>query len=71
MEREYRPLAVIDTHHFAAKALLVRGEMWLAVGNDTLHIVAGGTFELGSDTPHSERCGSEGAAYWVGRRAAR
>jgi quercetin dioxygenase-like cupin family protein len=73
MEREYRPLAVIDTHvhHFAAKGLVVRGEMWLTVGNHTQHIVAGGTFELEADTPHSERYGSEGATYWVGRRSAK
>jgi quercetin dioxygenase-like cupin family protein len=73
MEREYRPLAVIDTHvhHFAAKALVVRGEMWLTVGNHTQNIRAGGTFELEANTPHSERYGSEGATYWVGRRQVR
>jgi len=73
LQRDYRPLEVIDTHvhAFAAKALVVRGEMWLTVGGHTQHICAGGTFELEANTPHSERYGPEGAIYWVGRRQVR
>jgi quercetin dioxygenase-like cupin family protein len=73
LQREYRPLEAIDTHvhAFAAKALVVRGEMWLTVGGHTQHIRAGGTFELEPNTPHSERYGPEGATYWVGRREVR
>jgi len=73
LEREYRPLEVIDTHvhAFAAKALVVRGEMWLTVSGHTQHIRAGGTFELEPNTPHSERYGPEGATYWVARRTPR
>jgi quercetin dioxygenase-like cupin family protein len=73
LQREYRPLEVIDTHvhGFAAKALVVRGEMWLTVAGRTQHIQAGGTFELEPNTPHSERYGPEGATSWVGRRQVR
>ena len=68
--REWAPLAVIDTHvhPFAAKAVVVRGEMWLQVGDTTRHLLPGGTFELEPNVPHSERYGNEGATYWVGRR---
>ena len=72
LEREWAPLTVVATHvhPFAAKALVVRGEMWLTVGDSTQHLVPGGTFALDANVPHSERYGSEGATFWVGRRAA-
>jgi quercetin dioxygenase-like cupin family protein len=68
---EWPPLTVLDTHRhpFAARALVVRGEMWLTAGERTQHLQAGGTFELDAAEPHSERYGDEGATYWVGRRA--
>jgi hypothetical protein len=70
LARDWAPLTVVATHvhSFAAKALIVRGEMWLTIGEHTQHIPAGGTFELAPGTPHSERYGTEGATYWVGRR---
>jgi hypothetical protein len=69
--REWAPDAVVDTHThpFAAKALVVRGEMWLSVGERTQHLRVGEGFELDREVPHRERYGSEGATYWVGRRA--
>jgi quercetin dioxygenase-like cupin family protein len=71
VEVNWPPNAVIDTHQhaFAAKALVVRGEMWLTIGSHTQHILPGGTFELTAAQPHAERYGAEGATYWVGRRA--
>ena len=71
LAREWAPHAVAATHvhPFDAKALVVRGEMWLTVGDSTQHLLAGSTFALAADVPHSERYGSEGATYWVGRRA--
>ena len=73
LEREWAPLTVLDTHvhPFAAKALVVRGEMWLSVGEDTQHLRAGDGFELDREVPHRERYGSEGATYWVARRGGR
>jgi AraC-like ligand binding domain len=70
LERKYLPLTVIDTHvhAFAAKALVVEGEMWMTVDGNTRHLQAGGTFELDPQVAHSERYGSEGAIYWVARR---
>lgn len=70
LERQWKPLTVVDvhTHPFAAKALVVGGEMWLTVGDSTRHLLAGDTFELDAEVPHSERYGSDGATYWVARR---
>lgn len=62
--------AVADrhTHPFAARLLVVRGEMWLTVGEETRHFGPGDSFELDADLPHAERYGEEGATYWVARR---
>ena len=71
-ERHWDPRVALETHShpFAVKALVVRGEMWLTVGDQTRHLRAGDTFELERDVPHAERYGVEGATYWVARRHA-
>ena len=70
VERTWPPLTVLDTHthSFAVEALVVQGEMWLTVGDNTRHLLPGDTFELEREVPHAERYGSEGATYWVARR---
>ncbi len=70
MVRDWAPDQVVPphAHPFAAKAIVVKGEMWLTVGDATQHIPAGGTFELQPHVLHSERYGAEGATYWVARR---
>jgi quercetin dioxygenase-like cupin family protein len=67
--RDWSPGEVVDTHRhsFAAKALVVRGEMWLTQRGQTRRLVAGDTFELQDEEPHAERYGPRGATYWVGR----
>jgi quercetin dioxygenase-like cupin family protein len=72
IEKQWPPHAVVDTHvhPFAAKALVVQGEMWLTVGDVTQHLRPGSTFELEHEQPHAERYGHEGATYWVARRGA-
>ena len=72
LERHWPPLTVLETHvhDFAAKAVVVQGEMWLTVGEATRHLHPGDTFALDAGVPHAERYGSEGATYWVARRAA-
>lgn len=72
LERRWEPLTVLDVHAhpFDAKAIVVCGEMWLTVGDDTRHLRSGDTFELDREIAHSERYGSEGATYWVARRGA-
>lgn len=69
IEREWSPLTVVDahTHPYAAKALVVRGEMWLTVGDRTQHLLPGVSFELAAEEVHSKRYGVDGATYRVGR----
>jgi quercetin dioxygenase-like cupin family protein len=69
--RDYAAHEIVETHRhpFAAKALVVRGEMWLTQRDETRHLLPGEGFELEADEPHAERYGEQGATYWVGRRA--
>ena len=71
VEREWQPNTVVDdhSHPFRAQALVVRGEMWLTVGGMTQHLKPGGTFDIEAGVQHSERYGTDGATYWVGRRS--
>ncbi|MEO7150911.1 MAG: AraC family ligand binding domain-containing protein [Burkholderiaceae bacterium] len=69
LERRWGPDTVLQphTHSFAARALVVEGEMWLTVGEATQHLRPGDRFELASQVLHSERYGPQGAVYWVAR----
>lgn len=69
VERVWAPGTVLEehTHPFAAKAMVVQGEMWLTVGGQTQHLRPGDLFELDHGEPHAERYGTEGATYWVAR----
>ena len=71
LPRHWAPDTVLDTHThpFAAKALVVAGQMWLTVDGHTRELLAGDTFELAAGVPHAERYGPAGATYWVGRRS--
>lgn len=71
LAREWPPGEVVGTHGhpFAVQALVVQGEMWLTVGNETRHLRPGDRFSLERDAPHAERYGDAGAVYWVARRA--
>jgi quercetin dioxygenase-like cupin family protein len=70
--RDWAPDLVIErhVHPFAVKARVVRGEVWLTVGEDTRQLQAGQGFELEREVPHAERYGREGATFWVARRHA-
>lgn len=75
LERQWAPLTVLDTHThpFAASALVVQGELWLAVdeGGQTgveRHLRPGDRFAVAREVPHRERYGAEGATYWVARK---
>ncbi len=61
---------MVDTHShdFALEARVVRGRMWLTVGDATRELGPGDTFALTAAQPHAERYGPDGATYWVARR---
>jgi hypothetical protein len=72
LERPWAPNTVVDTHThpFEANAVVVQGEMWLAVeGSAARQLLPGDRFHLQPNVPHSERHGAEGATYWVARRS--
>jgi hypothetical protein len=70
--RNWSRREIVETHRhpFAAKALVVSGEIWLTQRGETCHLLVGDGFELDAEEPHAERYGEAGATYWVGRRAA-
>ncbi len=70
LERSWPADAVLDTHThpFALKARVVRGDMWLTIAEQTLHLRPGDDFALDREVAHAERYGTEGATYWVARR---
>lgn len=70
VEQKWGPSAVADAHchAFEARALVVKGEMWLTIDGVTGHLKPGDRFQLLPGQLHSERYGHEGAVYWVGRR---
>jgi quercetin dioxygenase-like cupin family protein len=69
--RDYAAGEVVEIHRhpFAARALVVSGEMWLTQRDETRHLLPGDGFELEAGEAHAERYGERGATYWVGRRA--
>lgn len=72
LERVWAPGTAVDTHThpFEANAIVVQGEMWLAVeSGDARRLLPGDHFHLQVNAPHSERYGPEGATYWVARRS--
>ena len=71
LERSWAPDERVPTHShpFDARAVVVRGEMWLTVGDDIRRLGPGDRFELARDVAHDERHGPLGATYWVARRA--
>jgi hypothetical protein len=70
VERTWQPSTALDTHThpFSVRALVVAGEMWLTVGDDTRHLRPGDEFALEREVPHAERYGADGATYWAARR---
>jgi quercetin dioxygenase-like cupin family protein len=60
----------VDTHShpFAAKALIVSGEIRIVVQQTSTSYKTGDIFELDANTPHQEYYGPEGVTYYVGRK---
>ncbi|PUA17003.1 cupin [Glaciimonas sp. PCH181] len=55
-------------HPFEAKALILSGELSLRVGDTEQLYQPGQVFHLPANTLHSERYGSVGVSYLVGRK---
>lgn len=70
LEREWEPLLEHGDHMhpFDTDALVVRGELWLMVDDQTRHVQTGDTFTMARGVVHSERYGPEGATFWAARK---
>ena len=55
-------------HPFAAKALILAGEIRLEIAGRVARYQAGQIFHLPADTPHRESYGPAGVRYPVGRK---
>jgi quercetin dioxygenase-like cupin family protein len=60
----------IHTHPFEAKALIVQGELSIAVNDVSRAYKLGDVFHLAPNTPHTEQYGPAGVTYLVGRKSA-
>lgn len=68
VEREPHGSIDLHTHPFEAKALILKGEIRLRVGETEQVFRTGEVFHLRQDEPHWETYGSEGVRYLVGRK---
>jgi quercetin dioxygenase-like cupin family protein len=60
----------IHTHPFEAKALIMQGELSIAVNDVSRLYKSGDVFQLAPNTPHTEQYGPTGVTYLVGRKNA-
>ena len=56
------------SHSFSVKALVVRGDLVLTVGEAVTRLQAGDPFTLERDTLHVEQYGADDATFWVARK---
>lgn len=68
VEREPRGSVDLHTHSFEAKALILKGEIRIRVGETEKTFRAGDIFHLHQNEPHWEAYGAEGVSYLVGRK---
>ncbi len=70
IERPWAADAQVGTHShpFDVSGLVLQGEFWLTVADQTRHLRADDNFELARDVPHQERYGANGARVLVARR---
>jgi len=70
LARDWAPLTVVATHvhSFAAKALVVRGEMWLTIASTLSTSLPAEHLNSPPAHPTRNATAPKGATYWVGRR---
>lgn len=56
------------THDFGASVLILSGEISVTLEDRVVTCVAGDTFALDANIPHSEQIGSEGVRFLAGRK---
>ena len=68
VEREPHGSIDLHTHPFEAKALILKGEVRIGIGESEKVFRAGDVFHLRANEPHWETYGAEGVGYLVGRK---
>ena len=68
VEREANGFMDTHTHPFEARALILDGEITIVAEGNTQHCVAGDTFRLAANVPHTETYGPRGVKYLAGRK---
>jgi quercetin dioxygenase-like cupin family protein len=71
IERIWEPDLTLEehTHPYDVNAMVVQGEFVLTVkGEEPRKIVAGESFHVLANTPHSEQYGAVGATFWAARK---
>lgn len=69
VEREPNGSVDLHAHPFEAKALVLRGEIRIRVGEKEQTFRSGDVFHLRANEPHWESYGTEGVTYLAGRKA--
>lgn len=69
VEREPNGSLDLHTHPFEAKALILKGEIRLRVGDAERIFRPGDIFHLRPNEPHWESYGAEGVTYLAGRKS--
>ncbi|MGO4330063.1 cupin domain-containing protein [Cupriavidus sp. 2TAF22] len=60
----------VHTHPFEARALILEGVLYLAIGGEERAYRAGDTFQLQANEAHAERYGPDGVRFLIGRKPA-
>ena len=68
IEREANGFLDTHTHPFAAKALILEGEIRIQYGEHDKLWTVGEIFQLDAEVPHKEQYGPAGVKYLVGRK---
>ncbi|WP_151639203.1 cupin domain-containing protein [Noviherbaspirillum aerium] len=69
VDREPNSAIDLHTHPFEAKALILKGEIRLRVGDEEKIFRTGDIFHLRANEPHWENYGADGVSYLVGRKS--
>lgn len=71
IERIWEPNRTLEehTHPYDVNAMVVQGEFVLTIeGEEPRKIVAGESFHVPANTPHTEQYGAVGATFWAARK---
>ena len=57
----------LHEHPFEVFGFIVKGEIWLTMDENPIHLHQGDTFRVPRYMPHQEKYGPQGASLWIAR----